>query len=120
MRYLLFVFSLAAYAQTTGAVCWLPDKTTPAKAACMDVPPAVKRAAADYIASQTVGNPPTLKYSGAADLLFTTVRAVLDEAIRRFPPPSIAADQATAADAAAAAAAKQAALLARTPAEDPK
>ena len=120
MRYLLFILSLSAYAQTTGAICWLPDKTNQAKAVCMDIPPSVKKAAADYMASQTVGTPPTPKYAGAADFLFATVRAVLDEVIRRFPPPAIVADQTTAADATASAAAKQTALLPRVPVEDPQ
>lgn len=116
----LLAITVAAYGQTTGQVCWTPDKATAAKTVCMDVPPAAKRAVADWMATQTEGEPAAPKYAGAADLIFSHIRHLIDECVRQFPPANIAADKAAAATATASADSKQAALLPREKVEDPK
>ncbi len=122
---IILALSLTAYGQTTGQLCWQPDELTPAKVTCMKVGPAAKRAVADWMATQTEGAippsvTPTPKYAGAADLIFSHVRSLIDVAIAAFPPNAIATDKATAATATASAEAKQAALLNRAKVEDPK
>ena len=78
---LFFVLSFSAIAQTTGQLCWTPDKTIPAKTVCRDLTPALKQSLQSFIASQMIeigkdaGGKPIMgpKYAGIGDLLFTAL-----------------------------------------------
>jgi hypothetical protein len=100
----------ALMAQTTGQLCWTPDKTTPARTICRDLTPALKQSLNAFIASQMVeigkdaGGKPIMgpKYTGIADLLFSALAdGVFAPIIDQFPPANVIAAK-TAADADAA------------------
>lgn len=126
MKHLLLSIALGAslWAQT-GAVCWMPDKTVPAKSVCIDVPPSVKKSVKDFADAQF--NPPVPpatdpvpKYAGVGDVLLADVAALIDRILEQYPTTPIATDKAAAAASLAAADAKKAALLDRTPKAEPK
>lgn len=118
------LFTTTLFAQT-GALCWLPDKSVPAKAVCADVPPSVKASLTTFLATQMVppvppATDPTPRYAGIGDLFLSNASTVVEAILERHPPPAIAADKATAATALAAAETKKAALLDKTPKAEPK
>jgi hypothetical protein len=99
---LLFALTLAlsfgAFAQTTGQLCWTPDKTTPARTICRDLTPALKQSLNAFIATQMVeigkdaGGKPIMgpKYNGIGDLLFTALAdGVFAPIIDQFPPANV-------------------------------
>lgn len=121
----LLIFALCLRAQTTGQLCWTPDKTVPAKSVCKDFPPSVKKSVSDWLDTQ-VDPPvapavtPTPKYTGHGDLFLTHIQRLVDTIIDQFPTNAIATDKATAATATASAEAKKAALLDRAKVAEPK
>jgi hypothetical protein len=102
---MFFVLSFSAAAQTTGQVCWTPDKTTPAKTVCRDLTPALKQSLNAFIASQMVevgkdANGKSVmgpKYQGIGDLLFTALAdGLFTPIIDQFPPANVVAAKAQA------------------------
>jgi hypothetical protein len=96
--FVLFVLSFSATAQTTGQLCWTPDKTAPGKTVCRDLTPALKQSLQSFIASQMIeigkdaGGKPIMgpKYNGIGDLLFTALAdGVFVPIIDQFPPANV-------------------------------
>jgi len=96
---LFFAFSFSAIAQTTGQLCWTPDKTAPAKTVCRDLTPALKQALTAFIGSQLVEVGKDAqgkgimapKYQGIGDLLFTALAdGVFTPIVDQFPPANVA------------------------------
>jgi len=126
MKYLLLLLPLAAYGQgATGQLCWYPDKTVTAKAACIDVGPAAKKALRDWSDTQTdaptpPATAPVPRYAGLADLIFSHFAALLSVAVDNFPSNAMLTDRATAAAGTAAAEAKKAAIINKQKVADPQ
>ncbi len=126
MKYaIIALFGIALQAQTTGMLCWVPDKTDISKRVCKDLPPTVKASVGTWLATQTdppvaPATEPTPQYSGIGDLLLTHSFRVIDRIIDLAPPPSIATPKADAATALALAESRKVGLLDRTKAAEPK
>lgn len=93
----------AAFAQT-GQICVQPDKTTPAKQVCRDIPAGVRASLTAYVTAQNKpiadantaaaaqtppGTQQPLKYQGVADLLFQHLAALFADVVTQNPPPAI-------------------------------
>jgi len=126
---LFFVLACAAFSQTTGQLCWTPDKATPAKSVCRDLTPALKQSLTAFIATQMIetgkdaGGKPIMaqKYSGIGDLLFTALAdGVFTPIIDQFPPANVATAKATVDANTAALAASKAAHIGKTAIVEPK
>lgn len=89
---LLMLLTFAASslaAQTTSQICFVTDKTSPAKSACMDLKPALRQSLLAFIAAQPAGT-----YSGIADLILSNLRDGLFAAtVAAFPPTAVATAQ---------------------------
>jgi len=99
VKHLLITLTLAACAYSqTGSICYTPNKATPAKVICRDVPPEVTAAARAFVAAEVVsitpakaGDPTTApKFSGVADLLFGHDTGLFTALLDRFPPANVA------------------------------
>lgn len=115
------ILASACFAQV-GQVCVQPDKTSPAKQVCIDIPAPVRSALAQVVAAETTGNlNPAPRYKGVADLILTHVYGLLDSAVDRFPPTALQAAKDAKVVADALIETRRAAALARKPSEeDPK
>tara|TARA_R110000868_G_scaffold131806_3_gene342133 strand:+ start:1510 stop:1878 length:369 start_codon:yes stop_codon:yes gene_type:complete len=85
---LLLTLSISAFAQTTGQICFQPDKTVPTKQVCRDITPAVRQSLVAFVAEQK-DNAGAPKYNGVADLLFSHLNALMLDLLDKFPSATI-------------------------------
>lgn len=101
MKQLFSILTFAGIlsAQTTGQLCWTPDKTQPTKTVCRDVTPALKQSLTTFIATQQVDTTNkdaagkaimAPKYNGIGDLIFTALAdSLFTQIIDLFPPANV-------------------------------
>lgn len=108
----------------TGMICWVPDKTNPAKFVGLDITPAVTSVKA-FIDTQTVPpdegqTPPVPMYNGPGDLFLSEIRQLLERIVDIHPTPEIATAKAEVAAKEAIVKTAKGQLIDRVKSEEPK
>jgi hypothetical protein len=125
---LFAIASSALVAQTTGQLCYAPDKSVPAKTVCMDITPGMKASLTAFTATQQVqtgtdvNQQPIMvpKYQGIGDLIFSNLTSGLfSTLLDQFPTASVQTANAAITKATGDAATAKAAVFVKVSAPDP-